>query len=58
MDANTSPLSSDHSIPSPAAEYKGSGAKNANKPVRIAAEPTHRNCGRLAGESRTQPEKK
>ena len=58
MDANTSPLSSDHSIPSPAAEYKGSGVKNVNKPVRIATEPTHRGRGGLTGESRTRPEKK
>ena len=59
MDANTPPLSSDHSIPSPAAEYKGVGVKNVNKPVRVAAGgQTYRGRAGLIGESRTRPEKK
>ena len=37
MDTNTSPLSSDHSIPSPAAEYKSMDTKSANKAVRADA---------------------
>lgn len=47
MGANTPPLSSDHSIPSLAAEYKGSDVKIANKPVRVAAEPPLRGPERL-----------
>lgn len=58
MDANTPPLSSDHSIPSPAAEYKGVGVKNVNKPCVSLREQTHRGRAGLIGESRTRPEKK
>ena len=57
MGANTPPLSSDHSIPSLAAEYKGSDVKIANKPVRVAAEPPLRGPERL-WRGRTRPEQK